>query len=223
MKRIGLIGGVGWASSMEYYKRLNQKVWNKQGGVVCADLVMRSLNFEDILKFQESNDVDSEVDVLKEALRLLESAGCEVLAICSATTSKNLPLLRPSVRVPLISVVDVVRDHVAANNLKTLGLLATKHTLSNKVFHDALDGVTLITPTGPDVDIVHDVIYDELIHNVTTAESLTALSSLKTGLELQGSEKVILGCTELGQAFAGDDSVIDIVELHCDAILEAAF
>jgi len=223
MKTVGLIGGVSWTSTMEYYRRLNT--------MFDVEVLIYSFNFEDILKYQKQNNVAAESKMLIVAAQKLESIGAEVLLICSNTTNKTADIVKKEVGVPLIDIIEVTANKIHSMNISKVGLLATTHTVSNKLYNKHLDGVEIILPVAGQQLDVHNIIYEELCNNIITIPSKMKYISTILDMCDSGAEAVILGCTEIPLLLSKDDlkdptllghlinvPIIDTIQVHIDAL-----
>ncbi|MFX4272510.1 aspartate/glutamate racemase family protein [Propionibacteriaceae bacterium Y1685] len=227
MRRIGLLGGMSWESTALYYRLLNEGVRERLGGHHSADLVMRSVNFAEIVAQQESGDWAAAGAVLAEAARGLEAAGAETLLICANTMHKVADDVAAAVDVPLLHIADVVAESLRRQHIDTVGLLATRYTMEDRFYADRLatHKINTVVPDRGDSDIVHRIIYSELVKGVITDESRQTMINIIDRLAERGVGGVVLGCTEIELLISSADThlpVFPTTALHCTAALDLA-
>jgi aspartate racemase len=227
MRRIGLIGGTSWESTVDYYRLLNEGVRTRLGGMHSADLVLRSVDFAEIESLQVVDDwIGLGRRYASEAAKLV-AAGVKVLGIC-ANTMHLLYEDVASAGVPVVHIVDAVADAADALGVKRLGLLGTAYTMSSAELYPArmaARGIDILLPEPDDAAQVHRVIYEELVIGQRLEPSADHLRDVVARLVDRGAEAIILGCTELGMIVEADLSpvpLLDSLSLHVDAILDAA-
>jgi len=227
MKTIGLIGGVSWFSTMEYYDRLNRLVYQKLGGQNCAKILLYNLNFEDIFKYQVSNEYQKEADVLINAAKILENAGSAFILICSNTTNKTAKSVAESISIPIIDIIDLTAEHVANRGLLNVGLLGTKSVMQGDYYKERFKpyNITLHIPENDDCEMIDYVIYNELDHGIVKSSSKEEYIRVVEYLFASGCEAVIMGCTEIPILISQKDTdikLIDSVQLHVEKAVEMA-
>lgn len=214
MKTIGLIGGVSWASTMEYYKRLNTRY--------DVEILIHSFNFVDVLKYQKENNVEEESKLLINAAKSLERSGAEIILICSNTTNKTAHIIEREIEIPLIDIIKVTSDRIHESGYSKVGLLATNHTVDNKLYDKYLHNVDIILPTNREQQLIHNVIYRELCNNIILPDSKIEYVDIVLGLISRGAEAIILGCTEIPLLITQDDfentRIIDTVQIHIESL-----
>jgi aspartate racemase len=225
--KIGLIGGVSWVSTLEYYRRINMFFESRLGGLHNPGIVLCSLPFDSILEHQKSGDSVAEVAVLAEATRVLEGAGVQFGLICSNTTNKTFDALRRETNVNFLHIVDAVIRTIRSLGMSTVGLLGTKYVMEDSFYVKRLVGAGLDVrvPNKTDREEVHRVIYDELCVNNIRDESRARLNNIIRRLGAEGCEAVVLGCTELPvllpERVRDGVVLIDSIESHLKALYEA--
>ncbi|QRR07518.1 amino acid racemase [Burkholderia sp. MS455] len=226
MERIGLIGGVSWVSTMEYYRRLNMRAQRAGGAHVSADLVMVSLNFEEILARQQANDADGEYAILARAADIIQHAGVRKLMICSNTTSNTCDRLQNSFDLDIVNIIDATRSHVLDRGYRRVGLLGTRYVMEREFYRERLElsGVEVVIPETSDRAVIHNIIYQELCHGIFSQVSRDIFMGVVKQFALSGVEAVILGCTEIPLilpdfSFHGGIAVIDSIDVHLDSAL----
>jgi aspartate racemase len=220
MKRIGLLGGMSWESSIEYYRFVNEEVRDRLGGLHSADCLLRSLDFTEIEELQRSGRWEEAGRLLAAEAAGLERAGAELIVLCTNTMHKVAEAVASAVTVPFVHIADTTAEAVLAAGFRTVGLLATGYTMEQDFYRGRLEerhGLTVLVPGEADRRIVHDVIYDELCRGVIRAESRAAYRRIIASLVDDGAECILFGCTEIELLVDERDSpvpVFDTTRLH---------
>ena len=228
MRTIGLIGGMSWESSIEYYRIINETVRRRLGGLHSARCLMYSFDFAEIASLQRQDAWQAAAGRMIEAGKALAGAGADFLVVCTNTMHKMAPELEAAVPVPLLHIVDPTAVRVKAAGVKRVGLLATRFTMEQDFYVGRLTkthGLEVVLPDEADRAAVHAIIFDELCCGVARSESRERLKAICRDLRGRGAEGVILGCTELGLLLRpGDCSVpiFDTTVLHAEAAAELA-
>jgi len=200
VKTIGLIGGMSWESSIEYYRMLNQTVRERLGGLHSAKCIMFSVDFADIERFQHQGDWSAAAEVLVEAAQQLQMAGASVVLLCTNTMHKLAADIEARISVPFLHIADAVGDCIQAKGCHRVGLLGTKFTMEQDFYRQRLAeryGLEVLVPELADRDRIHQIIYTELCLGHIRPDSAQALQTIIESLVKQGAEGIILGCTEL--------------------------
>lgn len=227
MKRIGLIGGMSWESTAEYYRLINQLVAERLGGLHSADLVLRSVDFADIEELQAQGDWARAGELLATAAAELEGAGAELLVLCTNTMHKVADAIESAVDVPLLHVVDATADAVRRSGRTTVGLLGTAFTMEQDFYRDRLGsrGLEVLVPDAKDRALVHRVIYEELCRGIIDDDSRHQFREVIGRLVDAGASGVVLGCTEIELLVRDDDSPVPLfptTRIHATAAVDAA-
>jgi aspartate racemase len=227
VKRIGLIGGMSWESSAEYYRLLNETVRERLGGLHSAECLLYSVDFAEVEAMQVEGRWDDAADRLAEAARALEAGGAELLVLCTNTMHKVADAIEAAVSVPLLHLADTTAAAVRAAGLGTVGLLGTAFTMEQDFYRDRLagHGLTVLVPGEDDRALVHRVIYDELCLGVVRDVSRAAYQGVIARLVEAGAEGVVLGCTEIELLVGQQDSPVPLfptTRLHVLAAVDAA-
>ena len=228
MRTIGLIGGMSWESSAEYYRILNQGVRDRRGPTASARCLLWSFDFAEIEALQHRGDWDGLADRMADAARRLEGAGADLLMICTNTMHRLAPQVEAAVGIPLLHIADPTADRIRAAGLGTVGLLGTAFTMEQDFYKGRLrerHGLDVIVPGPEDRATVHRVIYEELVAGRIEAASREAYRSIIGRLVEEGAEAVILGCTEIMLLIGPQDSpvpIFDTTALHAQAAVERA-
>ena len=199
MRKVGLLGGMSWESTAEYYRLLNEGVRAALGGLHSARLVLASVDFAEVERMQAEERWDEAGELLAAEARGLEAAGAELVLLCTNTMHKVADTVAAAIGVPLLHLADATADAVAAAGLTTVGLLGTAFTMEQDFYRGRLasHGLTVLVPDAGDRSLVHGVIYDELCVGVVREASRDAVHQVVERLVERGAEGVVLGCTEL--------------------------
>lgn len=228
MKTIGLIGGMSWESSAEYYRIINETVKERLGGLHSADCLMYSFDFHEIEELQTAGAWDEAARWMVEAAQRLERGGAACVVICTNTMHIMADAVQGAVAIPLIHIADPTAQAIKAQNIKTIALLGTAYTMEGDFYKGRLvhqHNLNVLIPDDAGREIVHRIIYDELVVGAIKPESRAAYIDIIDRLAGQGAEGVILGCTEIGQLVKPDDSplpVFDTAYLHAVAAVDFA-
>jgi aspartate racemase len=228
MKRIGLLGGMSWESSAEYYRMLNEEIRDRLGGLHSADCVLRSVDFAGIERLQREDRWDEAADVLAAEARALAAAGAELLVLCTNTMHRVADAITAAVGIPFVHIADTTAEAVRATGHSTVGLLATAYTMEQDFYVGRLreqHGLDVLVPGTGDRRIVHDVIYDELCVGVVRDESRQEYRRIMAALAARGAEGILLGCTEIDLLVGPDDAdvpLFDTTRLHVQRAAELA-
>lgn len=228
MKMIGLIGGMSWESSAEYYRILNEGVRDRLGPTASARCLLWSFNFAEIEDLQHRGDWLGLTTRMIDAARRLEAGGADVLLICTNTMHRMAADVQAAVGVPLLHIADPTAERIRAAGLKTVGLLGTAFTMEHAFYKGRLadqHGLNVIVPDDEDRATVHRIIYEELVAGKVLPASRDAYRAIIARLVESGAEAVILGCTEIMLLVRPEDSqvpIFDTTALHAAAATEMA-
>lgn len=227
MRTIGLIGGMSWESSAEYYRLLNELVRERLGGLHSAKCVLHSVDFAEVEELQVAGEWERAGEILAEAAQGLQAAGADLLLICTNTMHKVAGQVEAAVSVPLLHLADATADAVRARGLSRVGLLGTAFTMEQDFYRDRLagHGLEVLTPDAEGRALVHRVIYEELCRGVVRDESRAAYRDVIRQLVAAGAEGVVLGCTEIELLIGEKDSPVPVfptTRLHAEAAVAAA-
>lgn len=228
MKTIGLLGGMSWESTATYYRLINEGVKESLGGLHSAKIAMVSVDFADIEALQMAGNWDEAGRQLALAANQIEAAGADFIVICTNTMHKVAPAIMDSVSIPLLHIADATAADINARGYSKVALLGTAFTMEQDFYKGRLKdkfGIEVITPGASDRKIIHDVIYDELclgtIKDTSRAEYLRIVDSLNQ----QGTEAIILGCTEIGLLITPEHTdvpLLDTTIIHAEAAVRHA-
>ncbi len=227
MKTIGLLGGMSWESSVLYEELINTNIRGELGGVSSADLIVRSYNFADIEALQSAGDWDRAGQILADDAKKLEAAGAEVIALCTNTMHRVAPAIEEAIEGQFVHICDSIASEIAAQGLSKVGLLGTRFTMAEPFYRERLEaaGLSVVLPPEDEQEMIHNVIYDELVQGVLSRLSQEKLLDAIDRLGLAGAEGVIAGCTEIELLVTEDDVFIPYfpsTALHADAIAQAS-
>jgi aspartate racemase len=222
MKTIGLVGGVSWQASAEYYRIINQETQSRLGPNHSAKLVMVSLDFEPIARLEHEGNWAALTTVLSEAVSALENAGSDFVLIASNTLHRIASELQNNINVPLIHIADAVADAILAENISTVGLLGTNFVMEESFYRDILSnrGIKVIVPDKPERNYVHTVIYNELSAGRVSLGSQQEVLRVIEKLNASGCSAVLLANTELPLLIRETDSptrLFDSLTIHARA------
>ena len=220
LKTIGLVGGMSWASSLEYYRLINEAVNKKLGGFHSAKIVMYSIDFEELVNLQSNGQWLEITNLIIKAAKALEMAGADLVLICSNTGHEGFERIVANVDVQFLHIADAAGREVASLNLKKVGLLGTKFTMERDFYKSRLNknfGVEVIVPNQNDREAIHRIIYNELCYRKIRESSKEQSIRIINDLVDEGAEGVILGCTELPLLIKQQDSnvpLFDTTKIH---------
>ncbi len=228
MKRIGLLGGMSWESSAQYYRFINEATRERLGGLHSADCVLRSVDFADIEQMQSAGSWGQAGERLAVEARALVAAGAELLVLCTNTMHKVSSVIVAAVEIPFLHIADASADAIAEAGISTVGLLATAYTMEQDFYVGRLrdrHGLDVLVPNERDRRLVHEVIYDELCVGIVNDSSRTAYRDVISDLVDRGAHGVLLGCTEIGLLVGPGDAEVplfDTTRLHARRAVELA-
>ncbi len=227
MLTIGMIGGMSWESSAEYYRLVNELVRERLGGLHSARCVLLSVDFADIEALQVSGRWDEAGALLARAAAQVEAAGADMLLLCTNTMHAVADQVAAAVSIPLLDLADTTAAAVMAAGAGTVGLLGTAFTMEHAFYRDRLasHGLIVLTPQAEDRAVVHSVIYDELCLGVVSKASRDAYVAIIGRLAGMGAEGVVLGCTEIELLISQADSPVPVfptTRLHVEAAVDLA-
>ena len=228
MKTIGLIGGMSWESSIEYYRIINETVKAKLGGLHSSKSIMYSVDFADIEVLQHQGKWHDAAQILAEAAKKLEKGGADFVIICTNTMHKVADDIQAHIHIPILHIADATARRIKDSGIRRIGLLGTRFTMEDAFYKDRLIqkyGLDVIIPDVQGREIVHHVIYDELVIGKIREESRKQYADIIEGLVKDGAEGVILGCTEIGLLVHEKDCRVprfDTARIHAEAAVEYA-
>ena len=228
MKTIGLIGGMSWESSAEYYRLINEEVRNRLGSTHSAKSLMWSMDFAEIETLQHEGNWQALSEKMCQAAVSLERGGADFIVICTNTMHKLAEQVQACLNIPLLHIADATAKEITSKNIKKVGLLGTEFTMKQDFYKGRLAdkfGLEVFIPNDEDCQIVHRIIYQELVAGVIRDESRQQYRQIIQKLVDAGAEAIILGCTEIILLVSPADSavpVFDTTEIHAQAAVNMA-
>jgi aspartate racemase len=228
MKTIGLLGGMSWESSLEYYRIINQAAKRRLGGLHSARCIMFSYDFAEIEALQHTDSWDKLTQKMIDGVRRLKAGGADFLVICTNTMHRMADEIEKATGMPLLHIVDAAAEAIRAQGLEVVGLLGTQFTMNGDFYRVRLKqqhGIQVLIPGAADREAVHRIIYDELVLGEIRKESREKYLEVIAKLKSQGAQGVILGCTEIPLLVKQEDvdiPIFDTTSLHAEAALDWA-
>ena len=228
MQTIGLIGGMSWESSAEYYRIVNQETNRRLGGVHSAQCLMWSVDFDAIKRLQHEGDWDRLGDAMRQAALRLERGGADFIVLCTNTMHRLADAVSSTVSIPLLHIADPTAERIRAAGFTRVGLLGTAFTMEQDFYKGRLrqrHGLEVIVPGEDDRRIVHEIIYRELVLGQVRPESREAYRAVIGRLIARGAQCIILGCTEIMLLVSDEDSAVplfDTTTIHALAAVDRA-
>lgn len=228
LKTIGLIGGMSWESTVPYYRLINETIKDRLGGLHSAKLVLYSVDFHDIERFQHAGDWEAAGAHLAQAASALEAAGADFLVLCTNTMHKVAPGIEAAVGIPLLHIADPTAAAIKQAGHATVGLLGTRFTMDQPFYKERLEqrhGLRVLVPKTRDRELVHRVIYEELCLGRIVEASRTEYRRIMAELVDQGAEAIVLGCTEITLLVGPADATVplfDTTGIHARKAAERA-
>ena len=228
MKTIGLIGGMSWESSVEYYRLINEGVRERLGGLHSAKCIMYSVDFAEVEALQHQGNWDEATRLMIDAARRVERGGADCLLICTNTMHKMAEAVQASIGIPLLHIADAAAGKAKSEGLKTVGLLGTRFTMEEDFYTGRLaqrHGLAVLIPTEDEREVVHRVIFDELCAGEIREPSRESYAAIMDRLVARGAEGIILGCTEIGLLVHDEDCrvpLLDTTKIHAAAAVDYA-
>lgn len=222
MKTIGLIGGMSWESSVEYYKLINEKVNELLGGFHSCKSLMYSVDFAEIEKFQHQDKWEELNFIMADSAKKLENAGADIIVLCTNTMHLCSKAIIDNISVPFLHIAEATGEEIVNRNVKKAGLLGTKFTMEKDLYKKILNekfGIEIIIPDDEERNTVHRIIYEELVHGEIKDESRDIYKEIIGNLQKNGAEGVILGCTEIPLLISDSDvdiPVFNTTRLHAE-------
>jgi len=228
MKTIGLIGGMSWESSAEYYRIINEEIKSALGGLHSAKCILSSVDFEEIVQYQVSGNWEKAGKALADAAVGLEKAGAHFIVICTNTMHKVVPVIEQSVTIPILHIADATAAEIKKKNIKKVGLLGTKYTMEQDFYINKIieHGIEVITPAEEEQRVeVNRIIFEELCLGDLQLDSKQYYKQLIAQLVEQGAQGIIFGCTEIGLLINEHDfdiPIFDTTIIHAKKAVEMA-
>lgn len=227
MKKIGLIGGMSWESTLLYYELINKKVKAILGGLHSANCVIESVDFSEIAELQAKDDWKALDKLMINRARSLENAGAELLMICANTMHLCVEAIGQATNISIVHIAEVTAEQIKETQLDKVALLGTKFTMERDFFKNTLieQGIDVIVPDQKDRDLVHEIIYKELVRGEITLASKKIYLEIIDTLRAKGAQGIILGCTEIPLLIGDEDTDIPLfntTKIHAEKTVEIA-
>jgi aspartate racemase len=227
MRILGLIGGISWVSTIDYYRMINQGVNKKLGDLNFAECMIYSFNYQDIKRNNDAEDWDATLKMLTQAGLNMKNGGAKAIVLCANTMHMVADQLEQNLQLPLIHIATATANAISAQGLKKVGLLGTKFTMERPFFRDKLTGqnIEVLIPDNKDREFIHYTIFEELGRNLFKPETKQFYLDVMHKLAEQGAEGIIMGCTEIPLLIKAEDidiPLFDTAQIHSDAAVEFA-
>lgn len=228
MKTIGLIGGMSWESSVEYYKLLNKTVQEKLGGLHSAKCLMFSVDFAEIEVLQHHNRWDELSGIMVEAAKNLKNGGADFIVICTNTMHKLARDIETEANIKVLHIAEVTGEKIIEQGMNKVGLLGTKFTMEEDFYKKVIknkSNVDVVIPEEKDRESIHAIIYNELCKGIIKSESKAKYIEIIKNLAKQGAQGIVLGCTEIPLLIKQEDvslPVFDTTLIHAVSAVEFA-
>lgn len=228
MKKIGLLGGMSWESSADYYRSINEGIKRELGGLHSAEIILYSVDFEPIEQLQHQGDWAATAEILSQAAVNIEKAGADFLLICTNTMHKIAPEIESNIQIPILHIADATAEVLVESGVKSVGLLGTAFTMEQEFYKQRLIdnfGLSVLIPSEAERKIVHRIIYEELCLGKVLEKSKQEYLGIVDSLANQGAEAVILGCTEIGMLIQQSDTkvrLVDTTKIHAQKAVALA-
>ena len=228
MKTAGLLGGMSYESTIQYYKLINKKINNRLGNLNSAKILLYSFNFEEIEALQRNGEWDKSGDLMGVQAKHLQDANADFIAICTNTMHKLIDNINKHINIDILHISDAVGTEIKKHNLKNVLLLGTKFTMEEDFYKKILVekyGINVTIPNENDRNTIHDIIYKEVCVGITNESSRNSfLDTITKSINTENIDGVILGCTEIQMLINQEDfdsiKIFDSTEIHCDYIVD---
>ena len=221
MKTIGLIGGMSWESTSEYYRIINEEIKERLGGLHSAKCMINSVDFEEIERFQSNGNWNGAGEVLGNAAYSLQRGGADFIIICTNTMHKVVEKIKENIHIPVLHIADATAKEIKRKDIQKVGLLGTKYTMEQDFYKLRIEEnhIKVMVPSEKARDKINEVIYTELCLGKITSQSREYYKRVVEELVQQGAQGIILGCTEIGLLIKQEDVCIPIFDTtHIHAV-----
>ncbi|WP_282019327.1 aspartate/glutamate racemase family protein [Planomicrobium okeanokoites] len=227
MKTIGLIGGMSWESSLEYYRMINKKVNARLGGLHSAECLLYSVDFDEIEQLRSAGEWQKAGEQLADTAKKLEQAGAEFIVICTNTMHKVVGQIEEKISIPVLHIADATAAEIRRQNLVKVGLLGTRYTMEQDFYRSRIEshGIDVLVPPAQQRGEINRIIFEELVAGDLRQSSKETFQQTIRELVADGAEGIILGCTEIGLLIKPQDAevpVFDTTEIHAAAAVDQA-
>ena len=219
MKTIGLIGGMSWESTSEYYRIINEEIKERLGGLHSAKCMINSVDFEEIERFQSNGDWNGAGEVLGNAAYSLQRGGADFIIICTNTMHKVVEKIKENIHIPVLHIADATAKEIKRKDIQKVGLLGTKYTMEQDFYKLRIEEnrIKVMVPSEKDREKINEVIYTELCLGKITSQSREYYKRVIEELVQEGAQGIILGCTEIGLLIKQEDvsvPIFDTTHIH---------
>ncbi|HDR7657632.1 MULTISPECIES: aspartate/glutamate racemase family protein [Bacillus] len=221
MKTIGLIGGMSWESTSEYYRIINEEIKERLGGLHSAKCMIHSVDFEEIERFQSNGDWNGAGEMLGNAAYSLQRGGADFIIICTNTMHKVVEKIKENIHIPVLHIADATAKEIKRKDIQTVGLLGTKYTMEQDFYKLRIEEnrIKVMVPSEKDREKINEVIYTELCLGKITSQSREYYKIVIEELVQEGAQGIILGCTEIGLLIKQEDVLVPIFDTtHIHAV-----
>lgn len=227
MKNIGIVGGTGWVSSVEYYRLINEGINEKLGGLNFASCILYSINYAEIDACNQKQDYDGVYTIVSNAANKLISIGAEGIVLGANTLHFTADKLQKELSVPIIHIAEAAAVEIKKQNFSKIGLLGTRQTMEQDFYKSKLSdaGIETLVPEKAERDYINDVIMNELLKSSFRKESKERFLEIIKELSSQGAQGIVLGCTEIPLLIKPQDidlPLFNTLDIHCRAIVDFA-
>ncbi|PGZ06268.1 aspartate racemase [Bacillus cereus] len=223
MKMIGLIGGMSWESTSEYYRIINEEIKERLGGLHSAKCMINSVDFEEIERFQSNGDWNGAGEVLGNAAYSLQMGGADFIIICTNTMHKVVDKIKENINIPVLHIADATAKEIKRKGIQTVGLLGTKYTMEQDFYKSRIEenDIKVIIPLEKNREKINEIIYTELCLGEITSQSREYYKRVIGKLVQEGAQGIILGCTEIGLLIKQEDVSVPIFDTTYIHAIEA--
>ena len=227
MKKIGLIGGMSYESTIAYYEGINRKIGERLGGLNSGEILLSSLNFDEIEQCQKEGEWDKAGEILASHARILQSGGADYIFLCTNTMHRCYEAINAAISVPFVHIADATLSELRKHGVQKVGLLGTIYTMTQDFYKRRLieGGVEVLVPNADEMEAVNEIIFDELCLGKILSRSKEKFLQIIEGLRARGAQGAILGCTEIGLLISQADTaawLFDTTQIHIDAAVNLA-
>jgi aspartate racemase len=223
MRTIGLIGGMSWESSAEYYRIINEEVKKRLGGLHSAKVLLYSVDFEEIERYQATGSWEKAGEQLGKIAYALEIAGASFIVLCTNTMHKVIEFIEERITVPIVHIADATAKQIKKENIKRVGLLGTKYTMEQDFYKSRIESneISVVIPNQSKREVVNKIIFEELCLGKIEQNSRRYMKEIIEELVQAGAEGIILGCTEIGLLVQPEDSKVPLFDTTLIHALES--
>ncbi|MCP8969540.1 aspartate/glutamate racemase family protein [Ectobacillus ponti] len=225
MKKIGLIGGLSWESTVLYYEHINTLA--RKASAHCAKIILHGMDFAEVTQLTQQGSYDVLQEKLIATAQKIEASGADCILMCSNAVHQFAGAVQSSLSIPLLHIADAAADSMNAHRIRKAGVLGTKQTMEQDFYHERLaaHGITSLIPSAADRDVLQQIIFQELTKGILSSSSKQHLQDIAGRLKADGAEGIVLGCTELPLLLAQDDVDIPLFNttyLHAEQAVQFA-